>query len=91
MDIDINKLDYSNYEMPCNINEDELKQILSCCYNDAIQLSAEELINRINMLKEFIIINKKVENYRLEEWYCVGNMESNYRYALSIVLGEVNE
>ena len=51
MDIDINKLDYSNYEMPCNINEDELKQTLSCCYNDAIQLSAEELINRINMLK----------------------------------------
>lgn len=29
------------------------------------------------------------EDYRTKEWYAVGNMESNYRYALAVVKGEI--
>lgn len=91
MDIDINKLDYSNYKLPNQITEDALKEILGCNYNGAIKLSEEEIIKRINILKDFIFKNKGDEDYRLEEWYIVGNMESNYRYVLAIKRGEIED
>lgn len=82
MKINVNKLDYSNYKLPNQITEDELKEILMCSFDKAMQLSQEEIIKRITILKDFIFKNKDNENYELQEWYAVGNMESNYAFVL---------
>lgn len=91
MNVDLDKLDYSNYIIPDGIEIDGLKEILKCNFTEAIQLSEAEIIKRIEILKNMIMSNRMLKAGNNNEWYMIGNMESNYRYALSVVRDEVNE
>ena len=89
MDINVDELDYSKYKLPYDISEDDFKRILKCSYEEAIQLTVDELIEVIDVLRIFIFRNKYSEDYGAKEWYSVVNMESNYRHALAVVKGEI--
>lgn len=89
MNINVDELDYSKYKLPYDISEDDFRRILKCSYEEAISLTEYELIKVIDILKIFILKNKCAEDYSIKEWWIVGSMESNYRYALAVVKGEI--
>lgn len=84
MDIDFNKLNFSNYNLPNNINEVILRNVLKCSYCEALELTEEEAKIRIHTLKYIINANKNLEDYS-REWYMLNNMVGNYEYVLPII------
>lgn len=78
MNITIEKLNYSNYNIPCT--ENKLKHILNCSYDEALILSEDEIYQRISILQEIMKNNEM--DYNINECYAVANMENNYHFAL---------
>ena len=82
----INELEFKY--TPEGMTSEEFKRLLSTTYNEALENGEEWLIKVIDLLKN-MICNMHCENKH--EWFHIGNMESNFRFALGSLRGEINE
>lgn len=85
MTIPVNKLEFKN--TPEGMTSEELKELLLTPYGEALAKGEEWLINSIELLKS-MIDDICYENDH--EWFHIGNMESNFRFTLGVLRGEVN-
>lgn len=90
MDINVDDLDYSAYMLPYEMAEGKFKDVLKTNYTSAINMSEFDIIENIVLLKSFLAYNLCLEDFQNEFWM-VGNMESNFRYALATIRGELED
>lgn len=84
MQINEYELDYSKYKLPTGADVEELKKIVCCSYDEAMNLSEDELFNRVSLLREYLRLNECDGMYEIMEHYMAGNMEDNYRYTIRV-------